>query len=112
MLCVVFRSLLREADPEVAEHITELGIEALDFGFPWLFSAFVNHLPVSELLLLWDRVVGFDSLLPLAVLGVAVVVFRRELILATHNIDDLMDTMEDLSQVRVVPLLQGLLFDS
>lgn len=67
---------------------------------------------VQELLHLWDRIIGYDSLLPVAVLAVAVVVFRRELVLATHNVDDLMDTMEDLSQLKVVPLLQGLLFDS
>jgi hypothetical protein len=32
---------------------------------PWVFSALSAHLPVQEVLLLWDRVLGLDSLLPL-----------------------------------------------
>jgi hypothetical protein len=31
---------------------------------------------VEEVLLLWDRVIGLDSLLPIALLAVAVVCFR------------------------------------
>jgi hypothetical protein len=39
-------------------------------------SAFVGHLSPSETLLLWDRIIGFDSLLPLPVLAAAVMTFR------------------------------------
>ena len=41
-----------------------------------MLSAFVGYLSPGETLLLWDRVVGFDSLLPLPVLAVAVLTFR------------------------------------
>ena len=30
--------------------------------FPWLMTAFAAQLDCRELLLLWDRVIGFDSL--------------------------------------------------
>lgn len=43
---------------------------------PRMFSAFVGYLSPSETLLLWDRVIGYDSLLPLPLLAVAVMTFR------------------------------------
>jgi hypothetical protein len=39
-------------------------------------------------------------------------VLRRELVLATRDADGLREVMADLSNVRVVPLMQALLFDS
>ena len=39
-------------------------------------SAFSGHLDSHEVLLLWDRIVGHDSLTVLAVMAVAVLEFR------------------------------------
>ena len=36
---------------------------------------------------------------------------RRDLILAAGSADELIEVMEDLSQLKVVPLLQATLFD-
>jgi hypothetical protein len=36
---------------------------------------------------------------------------RRDLILAASSADELIEVMEDLSQLKVVPLLQAILFD-
>lgn len=36
-----------------------------------------THVQVEEVLLLWDRIIGLDSLLPVALLAVAVMCFRR-----------------------------------
>lgn len=41
-------------------------------------TAFAGHLAVGEVLLLWDRIIGFDSLLPVPLLAVAVLAFRRQ----------------------------------
>ncbi len=69
--------LLQETDPEVASYLEKaMGVSALEIAFPMMFSAFVGFLSPSETLLLWDRIIGFDSLLPLPVLAVAVMVFR------------------------------------
>lgn len=43
---------------------------------PWIMSGFVGYLAPSETLLLWDRIIGFDSLLVLPVLAVAIMTFR------------------------------------
>eukprot|EP00877_Chromochloris_zofingiensis_P003595 jgi/Chrzof1/13236/Cz07g25210.t1 len=112
VLCKTFVDLLQELDPPVTAHLDALGHSALDVAFPWMFSAFVGYLSPSETLLLWDRIIGFDSLLVLPVLAVAVMTFRRDLVLSVESADELIEVMEDLSQLRVVPLLQALLFDS
>jgi hypothetical protein len=67
---------LQNVDAEVYRHLSRLGPSALDLAFPWILSAFVGHLSPAETLLLWDRIIGFDSLLPLPVLGAAVMTFR------------------------------------
>lgn len=41
-------------------------------------TAFAGHLAVGEVLLLWDRIIGFDSLLPLPLLAVAILAFKRQ----------------------------------
>ena len=35
---------------------------SLRLAFGWLMSAFSGHLDSRELLFLWDRIIGFDSL--------------------------------------------------
>ncbi len=59
-------------------HVHSLGLPIASLAAPWISSAFSGHLPMQEVLLLWDRVVGLDSLLPLPLLAVAIVCFRRQ----------------------------------
>lgn len=66
----------QEVDPAVHAHLGRLSASPLDLAFPWIFSAFSGHLAPAEVLSLWDRIIGFDSLLLLPVLAVAVMVFR------------------------------------
>jgi hypothetical protein len=66
----------QEVDIEVYRHLGSLTATPLDMVFSWLGSAFASHLVPAETLLLWDRIIGFDSLLPLPVLAVAVLTFR------------------------------------
>lgn len=67
---------LQELDPALVSHLLHLGCLPASLAMPWLCSGFVGALGVEEVLLLWDRVVGMDSLLPLALLAVAVLCFR------------------------------------
>lgn len=67
---------LQVLDPTVVTHLQSLLVPPASLVMPWLTSAFVGFLPVAEVLLLWDRVVGLDSLLPLPLLAVAVLCFR------------------------------------
>lgn len=67
---------LQEIDPDVASHLHLLGCPALQLAFPWMFSAFSGYLSVEELLLLWDRIIGWDSLVVLPILAASVISFR------------------------------------
>lgn len=103
-------SLLERLDPELWSHLNRIGCPGLKAAFPFLSTAFVDHLSMAELLLLWDRIVGFDSLLPVVLLAVAVLVVRRKVLLAAGSPADVSAALEDISQLKVVPLLQSLLF--
>ncbi|KAL0040686.1 hypothetical protein WJX79_001665 [Trebouxia sp. C0005] len=109
-LCALFLHLLEEGEAEVAEHLKAVGCPPLQLALPWIMTAFAGHLAVGEVLLLWDRIIGFDSLLPLPLLAVAVIAFRRQVLLTADSREQIMSIMEDLSQLKVVPLLQGILF--
>lgn len=69
---------MQEGEAEVAQHLRGLGCPPLQLAVPWILTAFAGHLAVGEVLLLWDRIIGFDSLLPLPLLAVAVLAFRRQ----------------------------------
>lgn len=66
----------QELDPEVSEKLEEVGHSATELALPWLTAAFAGALPAQEVLLLWDRVIGCNSLLPLAAMAAAAIIFR------------------------------------
>jgi len=69
-----------------------------------------DHETPTQVLLLWDRVVGFDSLLPLAVLAAAVFSFRQHALRSTRTASEVTEVMEHINTLKVVPLLQHVLF--
>ena len=44
-----------------------LGLQPVRLAAPWIAFAFAGYLPPEQTLLLWDRVLGFDSLEPLVI---------------------------------------------
>ena len=76
-LCRAFEDMIHRAEPEVCFRLLRVGCPALTLVAPWMLGGFATHLEVEQVLLLWDRVIGFDSVLPLAVAAAAVVAFRR-----------------------------------
>ena len=106
----LLQSCWQDVEPEVCAHLQKLGCPLLELGLPWIVNACVGHLDVEQVLLLWDRIVGFDSLLPLPLLAVAVICCRRHMILKTETKSELLILMDDLSQLNAVALLQGILF--
>jgi hypothetical protein len=61
---------------ELYQHLCKMGTNPLDMVLLWLMSGFAAHLAPGETLLLWDRIIGYDSLLPLPMLAVAILTFR------------------------------------
>mmetsp|Transcript_70920 Transcript_70920/g.197050 ORF Transcript_70920/g.197050 Transcript_70920/m.197050 type:complete len:566 (-) Transcript_70920:33-1730(-) len=110
-LCALFESLVFTKVPDVSLHLVELGEEAapLRIAFPWIVRAFVGFLRVDQVFWLWDRVLGFDSTEPIAMLAAAVFMFRAKLLLSARTAEDVQLVCSDLTELHALPLLQLLL---
>ena len=109
-LLAVFESELFDAEPDLCRHLAEIGCPAARLATPWLFGAFAGYLSVEQTLLLWDRLIGFGSLVPLALAAAAVAALRKPALLAATCEEEARECLEDLGAVKVAPLLQAFVF--
>ncbi|CAI9540195.1 unnamed protein product, partial [Staurois parvus] len=61
-LCLLFESLLQTHLPQLFYHLREIGAQPLRISFKWMVRAFSGYLATDQLLLLWDRILGYNSL--------------------------------------------------
>jgi len=108
-LTALTESLVQDADPGLYWHLRTVGASPARVAAPWLFSGFAGYLEPQQLLLLWDRVVGYGSLVPAAVLAAGIVVFRRALLLACQSAEEVGVALEDVRGVQAVPVMQVLM---
>ncbi len=114
-LCVQFERLFAQLDPQLYFYFSSLRIHPIDFAGLWIGSAFVGFLNVQETLCLWDRMIGYDNadgLLLFPLLCTAIFIFFRKEIMNAVNITEIQIALGDLSKIKVVPLLQSILFCS
>jgi len=110
-LCKTFEDMLFAQHPVLFLHLLSVGIDPLNVAFPWIHLAFTNVLETEQLLLLWDRLLGYDDLFLLPVLAVAIFLFRSEVLLCTSNPEDVKEIFSNQGRrLRVVPLWQSCLF--
>ena len=91
--------------PQLCAHLQRLGIQPARLAAPWIAFAFAGYLPPQETLLLWDRVVGFDSLEPLPILAAAIFLFHERALLQAADSDDARHVLLDSAELKVAPLL-------
>jgi hypothetical protein len=96
-LCKLFEDLLQMYEPEVCYHLNTLGISPLRVAFPWIFYSFIGYLEVDQIFLLWDRILGFESLEILPIFAAAIFVFRANLILNCSNQEEFEELFYDFS---------------
>ena len=77
----------------------------------WISSAFASLLPAEQTLILWDRIIGFDSLELLPLLAAAIFVYRAKWLLQASEAAHVQRLLQDATGLRVVPLLQLFLSD-
>lgn len=65
----------------------------------------------EQTLLLWDRIVGFDSLEPLPILAVAVFLFHEHALLQAADGDEARHVLLDSAELKVAPLLQAFIYE-
>ncbi|KAF0754409.1 hypothetical protein AaE_005353 [Aphanomyces astaci] len=109
-LCKTFETLIHRHIPAVVQHLLQHDIVPLVIAFPWIQSAFSGVLEIDQVLLLWDRVVGYDSLEIIAIFAAALFTFRSHELLQVTKIDDVKDLFTDALEIQVMPILQQFLF--
>ncbi|KAM6441505.1 TBC1 domain family member 19 isoform 1-T1 [Liasis olivaceus] len=109
-LCLLFESLLQTHLPQLFYHLREIGAQPLRISFKWMVRAFSGYLATDQLLLLWDRILGYNSLEILAVLAAAVFAFRAGNLMEVTSLAAAEAVLADLSTLKVMPLLQIFLF--
>uniref|UniRef100_A0A9J7Z8S7 TBC1 domain family, member 19 n=1 Tax=Cyprinus carpio carpio TaxID=630221 RepID=A0A9J7Z8S7_CYPCA len=109
-LCLQFERLLQTHLPQLFYHLREIGAQPLRIAFKWIVRAFSGYLSTDQLLLLWDRILGCDSLEIVAVLAAAVFAFRAENLMEVTSLASAEAVLADLSTLKVMPLLQIFLF--
>ncbi|XP_040191091.1 TBC1 domain family member 19 [Rana temporaria] len=109
-LCLLFESLLQTHLPQLFYHLREIGAQPLRISFKWMVRAFSGYLATDQLLLLWDRILGYNSLEILAVLAAAVFAFRAMNLMEVTSLAAAEAVLADISTLKVMPLLQIFLF--
>nr|XP_029708933.1 TBC1 domain family member 19-like isoform X2 [Aedes albopictus] len=105
-LCLLFEKLLQTHEPQLWSHFRELQIQPIRVVFKWLMRAFSGHLPPEQLLILWDLILGYDSLEILSLLALIILSFRRESLMQVVTLENIEAILSDLSSVKVLPLIQ------
>ncbi|CAJ1396575.1 unnamed protein product [Effrenium voratum] len=111
-LCGLFEQLTAQAAPRAVQHLLALDTSPLRYAFHWIVTGFVGCLPAEQILHLWDRVLGFDSVELVPVLAAAVFALRARLVLAARRQEEVQLLFADVSCVKAIPLLQAFLFGS
>uniref|UniRef100_A0A3B4WLA6 TBC1 domain family, member 19 n=1 Tax=Seriola lalandi dorsalis TaxID=1841481 RepID=A0A3B4WLA6_SERLL len=109
-LCLQFERLLQTHLPQLFYHLRQIGAQPLRIAFKWMVRAFSGYLSTDQLLLLWDRILGYDSLEVVAVLAAAVFAFRAENLMEVTSLASAEAVLADLSTLKVMPLIQIFLF--
>ena len=109
-LCKLFEQLVIENHPKLFFYLVQIGVDPLAVALPWIQFGFVGLLDVDQVLLLWDRILGFEDLSLLPILAAAIFVYRSEKLLSATSLDDVKDMFSDGSILQVVPLIQTFLF--
>uniref|UniRef100_A0A8C0F8X8 TBC1 domain family member 19 n=2 Tax=Bubo bubo TaxID=30461 RepID=A0A8C0F8X8_BUBBB len=107
-LCLLFETLLQTHLPQLFYHLREIGAQPLRISFKWMVRAFSGYLATDQLLLLWDRILGYNSLEILA--GNRTVFTKRVKSRWMPFCFLSQAVLADLSTLKVMPLLQIFLF--
>jgi hypothetical protein len=109
--CKTFEDLLATVHPRLFLHLLKMGLNPLHIAFPWIHLGFVGFLEVDQLLILWDRVIGYMDTTLFAVLACAVFVNRSELLFLPGMTAEKATLMLcEGSRLKVEPLLQMFLY--
>lgn len=108
--CATFEHLLIHANTKLFLHLTKIGVKPLHIALPWMQLGFVGLLEVDQVLILWDRVLGFMDVTIFAVFAVAVFLFRAVPLFQCTTAAEAQIVLNEGMTLKVMPLLQMYLF--
>jgi hypothetical protein len=115
-LCALFENLVKERDSALYYHLAKkLAIPPLKIAYRWILYAFVGVLDIEQVMLLWDRMIGYGEVYGKDILSIAaasIILFRRDLIMEATCEKDVKALFNDLSNLKVIPLIQEFLFSA
>ena len=111
-ICNTFENLLLESQPRLFLHLVNIGVNPLQIAFSWIQLGFVGILEVDQLLILWDRVIGYMDTTILGVFAASIFVYRAESLLMCTSAVFAERIIGEMSRIKVVPLLQLFLLKS
>ena len=109
-VCTTFENLLISVHPLLFLHLLKLNVQPLRIAFPWIQLAFVSFFEIDQLLILWDRVLGFTDLTLFSLLAVSIFLSRAEPLLQCKSKENAILILNEGSRLKVIPLLQMILF--
>lgn len=109
-VCKTFENLLATLNPKLFFHLLSLNIQPLRVAFSWLQLSFISFFEIDQLLILWDRVIGFADLTLFSLLAVAIFISRSEVLLNCSKPEKILLILNEGSGLKVIPLLQMILF--
>lgn len=109
-LCKLFEALVIQSTPAAIFHLLNIGIKPMDIAFPWIQCAFSGVLEIPQVLLLWDRVLSYDSLELIAIFAAALFHYRVKELVNVTSMDDVNDLFAELIEIQVIPMLQEYIF--
>ncbi|XP_032237861.2 TBC1 domain family member 19 [Nematostella vectensis] len=109
-LCLLFENLLQTHEPLLLYHLKEVGAPPLRLVFSWMVYAFSGYLSTDQVLLLWDRILAYDSLELLPVMAMAILSYRRSNLMEVTSLQAAQTVLADVSTLNVISLLQYVLF--
>lgn len=109
-LSLLFETLLQTHESELFFHLKSVGCQPLKIAFKWLVRAFSGYLSSDQVLLLWDRILAYNSLEVLPVLAVAVFSFRKTNLMKVQSFNAAEAVLADITTLHVIPLIQLSLF--
>eukprot|EP00727_Mastigamoeba_balamuthi_P001524 m51a1_g11369 hypothetical protein (425) ;mRNA; f:4731-6330 len=105
----VFDELAQQHAPRAVQHMAKGPGTAHALAFRWMQSAFAGALPVREVMLVWDRILAFGTLLVLPVLAAAILARKEEQICAAGSSKELKALFETLEDIDTTALLREMI---
>jgi len=109
-LCKTFEALLIQVQPRLVLHLVNIGMQPLKIAFPWMQLGFVGILEVDQVILLWDRLLGYMDLNILAVAAAAIFLDRMEPLMKCNSEAEAAVVLMEASRLKIIALMQLMLF--